>query len=453
MQRPGPGPQRQRHAPHAFQPQHGNGTAHGQHGTVARHRLATDLRAIDRTQQLERQRQVLEQHLGQFVGAVAFHQGQPGRPFGALGRRRQHAGDADLVQQQRQRPALAAALHLQPAFQRPGQRARVAVALALLAVGGAVDDDAQRLGDRPRRAEGKPHDLAPQRRQPLGHLGGVGFVERRLAGQHQVHEHADAQDVGLGCRALLGQRRCVGHLAGLALDAGDLQPHQQWHPLVGHQHAEGLQVPVRAAGVVRVGQRVQQGADQRGRLVGGHSLAPDAVGQRRAVTQVVGHVGPALVHADLQRRRQPRVVDTGGLAHALQPAVGLRLVGRHHAGQQQHQVLAVARVGHVPGHRARTAAQQPDQREARKLALPAGTRRRRGGRGRRWHTLPIGTPHTPGACGKQRGQGRLIRAPPRGPKPAWRSRMPSRPPAAPRAMCQNSPALPLSDGGRWRAIA
>jgi exodeoxyribonuclease VII large subunit len=72
--------------------------------------------------------------------------------------------DEDDVNRVQGRAAAVAVGSLQPALQRPQQGAGVAVALAFLAVRGAVDDGPQRLGHRLGQGPWQAHDLTPLRR-------------------------------------------------------------------------------------------------------------------------------------------------------------------------------------------------------------------------------------------------------------------------------------------------
>ena len=409
VQRAGPRAQRQRGTAHAFQAQHRDRAAHGEHRAVARHLTAAHLRRVHRAQQFERQRQVVQHHVGQRAGVLRLHQRQPRRLLRRAWLRRQHAGGAQLVLQQRQRPAGAASLDLQPTFQRAGQRARVAVALALLAVGGAVGDGAQRLGQRLRQRPGQAHDLAAQRRQAVDDLAGVGFIERRRADQHLVQQDAQRQHVALGGIALGAQRAGLDTSLVDRCLAGHFQARQAHAALVVQQQQVGLQVVVTDAALVRERQAFGSLHDLRGGVDGRHALARQAVGQRGQAARVVGSVGPAVLHADLDRGCQRRVVQARGTVHGLRPALHGGRAHRLHARQHDEELGAglagpAFRLHHQPSHRARTLAQQAQQLVAAEHAHGLwpwrSSRVVRGDLDR--HITPIGTPQATRRCTEQR---------------------------------------------------
>ena len=76
VQRAGPGTQAQCGTAHTIEPDHRDGAAYRQHRAAARDLRTTHLGGVDQAQQFERQGQVLEHDLGQFVGALALHQRQ-----------------------------------------------------------------------------------------------------------------------------------------------------------------------------------------------------------------------------------------------------------------------------------------------------------------------------------------------------------------------------------------
>ena len=173
--------------------------------------------------------------------------------------RRRHA---QLVAQQRQRAAAEPPLSvLLPAFQRAQQGAGIAVALALLAVGGAVDDGAQRLGHRLCRGVGQAQDLAAVVRRIgqacAGWPGSTSFSSsarappvssavhhaRRRPARRARRRHAgccSVQRVRWWCRRGVCRPR-----RGPSRQATDEAGHAQLAAVV-HQHQEGLQVVVRA---------------------------------------------------------------------------------------------------------------------------------------------------------------------------------------------------------------
>ena len=147
-QRARPGAQRLRRAAHAVQAEHRNGPAHGEDRAAARAHRAAQRRPVHAAQQLKGQAHVLQHGLGQLGITLTLHRRQPGSPRRAARHRRQQARSAHAVQQQQDRPAAGLAFGLEPAGQRTFKGPGIAVALALLPVGGPVDDGAQRLGDR-----------------------------------------------------------------------------------------------------------------------------------------------------------------------------------------------------------------------------------------------------------------------------------------------------------------
>ena len=158
--------------------------------------------------------------------------------------------------------------------------------------------------------------------------------------------------------------------------------------LLADQQRVQLQVVVRDAGLVGEGQALQrlaQPADDFHRRR--PRLRRQPLAERDAQRAVDGDVGPVVLHADLDDVRQVRVVQPRGLLHLAQAQLQRGGVGRLHARQRQHHLLAEARVEGQPGHRARRSC--PAAGAAR-----SGRRRGSGWSGRRqwraWQAWPSG---------------------------------------------------------------
>ncbi|UUX97732.1 hypothetical protein [Aquabacterium sp. J223] len=168
--------------------------------------------------------------------------------------------------------------------------------------------------------------------------------------------------------------------AGGGVGEGDLEAEQAHLAAVGHQQVKGLQVAMGNARLVREGQAVERLHELTRDVDRGRGIAPGALHQRRAEGTVVGHVGPALLLADLDHGRQVRVAQPCRLAHRLLPAVQGRRLGRLDPRQRQQQFLPGARVVHPPQHGALALAQQLQQFEATQPSH-GGADGRGGGRG------------------------------------------------------------------------
>ena len=345
------------------------------------------LRSVDQTQQFEGEGQIVDDDLGQFAGAAAFQQCQMRHALGAAGLGRQHAHRAQAVQQQGQRSALLLGVGLEPAFQRALEGAGIAVALPLLAIGGAVDDGAQRLGHRARHGPGQAHDVRPEGRHAVDDLADVGLIQRRLAGQRLVQHQAQRQHIGGG--GVAGGPQFIQRAStAVGLAPGHFHAQQAAVVVVVHQQHPGLQVLVRHAGFMGKGQALGDLRRPFGGFQRRQALAAQAFGPGDPGTSVIGHEGPAVLLANLDRRRQMRVVQPGGATHRLLPGHGRLRVGLS-PGNGQHALVLTAGVLRQPHHAARALADQAQQLEAPEHAHRLG---RAGGCGGRWR-VGIGRIH------------------------------------------------------------
>ncbi len=362
---------------------------HGAAAVVAR----LGLREIDQAHHLERQREILQHDAGQLVRVARLQQRQPRRAVGAAGHRRQQADVAHASEQQRDGAGFLLVARLQPAFERALERARVAVALALLAVGGAIDDGAQRLGDRARHRPRQAHHLVAERRQAADDLRDVLLLQRRRAGQHLVHHQAEGQHVDLGGLPLHATLVHCGLLAvGIRLDGNeglgerlrvdDLQAQQLDVAGVVHQQRIRLQVAVGAARFMGERQALQHlhaplGQLGPGQALGGEPLAP---GDERVA--LVDRIGPALVLADMEHAGEPGMLQAAGAADAGEPGAERIRVGRPRTGHREHHFDVAMGILRQPQHRLRALSEQAQQLIAAEHAhRPVGRGRTRGGSG------------------------------------------------------------------------
>ena len=368
VERAGPGPQHQRGAAHTVQPQHLDAASDRQDRTAAA-QCAAHLGAVDGAQQLAGQPHVLNHDFGQFVRALTLQRGQLGRTAGATRHRRQQAHRAHAVQQQQDGPAAGFAVDPEPTVQCALQGARIAVALALLAVSRTVDDGAQGLVHHVCHGEGQAHDVAAQRGHALDDLAGIGQVERRHTAQAIVQQQPHRQHVALGRPALCRQAATVTRWW-----QRHAQPQQAAVRALAQHQVAGLQIVVGDTGFVgksQALQRFQHPRHQRGRR---KTLGAQILGQRDAGAPVIGDVGPAFVFADLDHVGQAGVVDARGPARVVQPTLqrfGAGLAARH----RQHQLLIDPGIGHQPKHRARALADQPQELKAPEVSDGVGRRR------------------------------------------------------------------------------
>ena len=367
IHRPRPGAQALCRPAHAVQPQHRQAAANGQHRAVARHATAPGC-AVDQAQQLKTQRDVLQHHLGQLCRALMLHRRQAGGPSRRPGHGRQHADAAQTVQQQGHRATALLSVGAPPAFERANQGAGVAVALAFLPVGGAVDDRAQGFGNGLHAGPRQTHDLAAQRWQALQRQRHIRLFQRRHTRQGMVHDQAKGQHVVGGGVA---QRLQVNRVRRFVRRKRRPQPDQAGvvHFLgVTRQQHPGLQVVVHAASIVGKGQPLKPLHRPGHQLGHRHALRSQPLGQAQRLATVIGDVGPQPHLTQLQHLRQGRVVEAAGAARLLLPALQGLSVGRLVARHRQHQRFAGLRIGRQPGHAAAALAHQLDELEAAKHA-------------------------------------------------------------------------------------
>ena len=368
-QRAWPGFLHPRGLAHTVQAHHRDGAPQRQDRPAAAAQRTAQPRAVDASQQLEGQAHVLHHHLSQLDGALLVHAPELAGAGLAARHRGQQASAADAVHQHHQRAAAGLAVGLQPTQQRPLESARIAVALALLAVGGPVDDGAQALGHRPHAGARQAHHLAAHRRHVVDHLVHIGPVERRRAHQRMVQHQPHGQHIALGRPAARLQvaaraRRRSGHA----------QAHQAAAAAVGHLQQGQLRIVVHLAGFVGKGQPTQH-LHKAGHQVGRRqALLAYPFSQRDAGAPVVGDIGPAVVLAHLHRMGQARMLDPAGLAGVLQPVVQCVRIRQLGPRQGQHQLLADTRVADQPQHGAVASAQQAQQLEPAQVADGLGRR-------------------------------------------------------------------------------
>ncbi len=301
-----------------------------------------------------------------------LEQRQPRGAVGAARHRRQQPHAAHAAQQQRDRAGVLVAGGLQPALQRALEGTGATIALALLAVGGAVDDGAQGLGDRARHRPRQPHHLVAERRQASHHLGEVGLVQRRVAGQRLVHHEAEGEHVDLGGQALhsaLVHRGLVavgvggGAAEGLGerVGVGDLQAQQLHVADVVHQQRIGLQVAVGRTGLVREGQALQH-LDAPGReFLAGQALGGELLAPGDELLSLIDGIGPALVLTDVEHAGEPGMLQAAGAADAGHPGAQRVGIGRLHARQRHHHLDVAVGVQRQPQHGLRALAEQTQQ--------------------------------------------------------------------------------------------
>ncbi|MDP1693870.1 MAG: hypothetical protein Q8L49_18305 [Burkholderiaceae bacterium] len=387
VERAGPVAQAERTTAHAIQADHRDRPPHREHRAIARYLRAAHLGAVHALQQLEAQRGVAQHHLGQFFSVLALHQGQARGACRSAGQGRQRADLAHAVDQLGVGIGALVALGFEPTFEGPRQRARIAIALARLAVGGTVTDGAQGLGHRARQIPGQAQGVAAQRRQACNHAGNVGLLERRRAGQQAVHHDGQSQHVALGGAARSAQ--VLADLGGvgwrwqqLGIARSDFEAEHAQRAVVGQGQQERLHIAVGQAGVVGEGQAGQRLGHPACDIGGGFAFARrGSLGQRRAERTVVGHIGPAFLLADFDDRSQVRVRQARAAAGLLEPGRQCTGVGGLLPRQHQHQPLFAAQVVSAPGHAADAAAEQLAQLEATELAHGLGSSVRGGGDG------------------------------------------------------------------------
>ena len=197
VERAGPVPQAQRAAANPVQADHRNGTPYREHRAVAGDLRAAHLRTVDAAQQLKTQCRVAQHDLGQFLGVLALHQRQTCRTRRAARQRGQGADLAHALEQLFMRIHTLAGVGFEPAFECARQRACVAVALARLAVRGAVGNGAQGLGHQARQVPGQAQGLSSEGRQLRDHASDVGLLERRRARQQPVQGNGHRQHIAL----------------------------------------------------------------------------------------------------------------------------------------------------------------------------------------------------------------------------------------------------------------
>ena len=355
------------HAVHAHQKHR---TAHRAHRALA---VAMELHRVDHAQQLAHQGRVLHDQVDHFVDALAFHAGQLAHASRQTFAPRQGADAIEPVEQQGQRPRRILRVDFEPAMQGSQQGTRAEVALARLAIGGAVDDGAQCVGHGMRRGPGQAHDLAPH---PAGSLGQIGVIQRGVSGQQSVQQEPEGQQVAFTGIALAAQLRGVRRGAvvaahglrgsGRSVRVGHEHPHRQTQQrgaaLRIEHHMMQADIQVGHARFVRVGQPFEQIATPPGHGPRGRRAAGQLFGQGREIAQVVQRKRPAILHADLDGVQQTGVVQTGRALHRVQPTLD-RGRGRGAARQAQQHLGIKAAVKAHPGHRAGTLAQQVTQLE------------------------------------------------------------------------------------------
>ena len=199
-----------------------------------------------------------------------------------------------------------------------------------------------------------------------------------------MQHDAAGQHIALGRFTLAAQAAAfVGQGAGSGQRVGPCTRHFASHAQTGHTQLAGvadkqqirLQIVVADAGLVRIRQALQQLGGQAGGFQPGQATRRQMFTQGGSVTRVVGHIGPAVLHAAFHHRGQLRMFQARGLAHGLLPAFQRCGAGGLDTRQHQHQVLAAAWVCHAPGHGAFALAQQLQQLQAAEPAHGVGARR------------------------------------------------------------------------------
>ena len=308
------------------------------------------------------------------VGALALDVGHPLHPSRQAGQRRQMADRAQAIEQQRDRAAVAVGNVFAPAVEGAEKGSGAAVAQALLARRAAVDDRAQRFGDRLRRRPRQAHQLAPHGRHAVEHARRVGVAERRLAGEQAMQQHAARQHIALGEAALVAQRRRIErHRAGVGNArrrgaAGlvrDRERHDAGLAAVVEDDVVELQVLVRDAGIVRECQAAQHAADPQRRILDQRPrMLCQPLVEREVAAPLDGDVGPMLVHVAGGHGDEVRVVEARGAAGSGEPGGDRGRRRRRHPRHRQHRLDVAAAVDGEPGHGRVALAEQAAQREA-----------------------------------------------------------------------------------------
>ena len=223
----------------------------------------------------------------------------------------------------------------------------------------------------------------------LDHLGGVGLVERGLAGQQVVQHHAAGQQVTRRGGTLgTQQARVERHRALVRARAGRLgrdlgriagrgKRHQADSAALVDQHAVELWVEVGDTGFVGEGQALQQVAEPAHDLARlGVAVGRGPLAERDAVAAVDGNKRPVILHADLGDRSDVRVVEPGRETRVAEPVFEPGRIDWLHPRQGQHHLVIGARVEGQPHHRRAALRQQLAQLEA--TECPGGIRRRSG---------------------------------------------------------------------------
>ena len=346
----GPGHSRsdERGAAHAVQAHHRDGAPHGQHRAAAGD-LAPRTWAVFTARSNSKAKRRCPATRSRPARSCARAPSRPGARRAARcpatrATRRCCAGDRSAAPTAR-RPR---AFGTDPAFERARQRARAVIALAFLAVGGAVGDDAQRLGNRARMVQGRrtisrPWEAGVRPRTQ------VGFTQGRLAAQGQVQQQPGAQHIGPRGVTLRRTRQrfdAAARVVARQRHAPALRAGGQQRPPVpsaapcpfAEQHHVRLQVAVRHTALMGKGQALQHGGQD------GTSPAPAIAlpcsRSSRSSTCCVESRRPALQNARLDDACQVRMLKRA--ARRTPWAHSSAHGGVHGPPRHEHEVFAAA---------------------------------------------------------------------------------------------------------------
>ncbi|MCU0773072.1 MAG: hypothetical protein MUC74_00830 [Ideonella sp.] len=224
---PGPGAKGQGGLPHPAQSDQGHGTPQREHRTVAGDLAAADLGGVHLAEQLEAQREVLQDLLGDLLRALLVVKRQSRHALDDTRQARQVADAVQAIDQQAQGTAVVLGQCVEPALQRTQHAARRQVALAGLAIGCTVGDGTQGLWDGMGGGPGQAQGFPALRRQSIDRDHEIVLPQRRLAREQAMQQHAAAHDVSRREGTLATQprrvdwhRALVGHTATRVIGRG-----------------------------------------------------------------------------------------------------------------------------------------------------------------------------------------------------------------------------------------